>query len=251
MFGLTGKVALVTGGNGGIGLGMAGGLAQAGATVVLAGRNAEKSALAAQALRTEGRLCDAIEADVTDEHSVARLFQELMVRHGRLDILVNSAGGTIRKPAHELELDEWREVMDSNLTSTFLCCRAAHALMKESGGGKIINIGSMLSIFGAPYAPVYGASKGGVVQFTRSIATAWAPDNIQANAILPGWIDTELTRGAREQVAGLHEKVLARTPAGRWGAPADLAGIAVFLASSASDFITGIAIPVDGGYSIA
>jgi 2-deoxy-D-gluconate 3-dehydrogenase len=251
MFDLTGKVALVTGGNGGIGLGMASGLARAGATVVLAGRNAEKSALAAQGLRTEGRLCDAIEADVTDEHSVARLFQELMVRHGRLDILVNNAGSTIRKAAHELQLDEWRQVMDSNLTSTFLCCRAAHALMKESGGGKIINIGSMLSIFGAPYAPVYGASKGGVVQFTRSIATAWAPDNIQANAVLPGWIDTDLTRGAREQVAGLHEKVLARTPAGRWGTPADLAGIAVFLAGSASDFITGTAIPVDGGYSIA
>jgi len=251
MFDLTGKVALITGGNGGIGLGMATGLAQAGATVVLAGRNAEKSALAAQALRTEGRLCDAIEADVTDEHSVARLFQELMVRHGRLDILVNNAGGTIRKAAHELELDEWRQVMDTNLTSTFLCCRAAHALMKECGGGKIINIGSMLSIFGAPYAPVYGASKGGVVQFTRSIATAWARDNIQANAVLPGWIDTDLTRGAREQVQGLNEKVLARTPAGRWGAPADLAGIAVFLASSASDFVTGTAIPVDGGYSIA
>jgi 2-deoxy-D-gluconate 3-dehydrogenase len=141
--------------------------------------------------------------------------------------------------------------MDTNLTSVFLCCRAARALMQEAGGGKIINIGSMLSIFGAPYAPAYGASKGGVVQFTRSIATAWAADNIQANAVLPGWIDTELTRKAREQVGGLNERVLARTPAGRWGQPADLAGVAVFLASSASDFITGAAIPVDGGYSIS
>jgi 2-dehydro-3-deoxy-D-gluconate 5-dehydrogenase len=251
MFDLTGKVALVTGGNGGIGLGMATGLAQAGATVVLAGRNAEKSAQAAAGLRVEGRLCDAIEADVSDEHQVAGLFQQLMLRHGRLDILVNNAGGTVRKPPHDLTLDEWRSVMDTNLTSTFLCCRAAHALMKESGSGKIINIGSMLSIFGAPYAAVYGASKGGVVQFTRSIATAWAADNIQANAVLPGWIDTDLTRGAREQVPGLHERVLARTPAGRWGVPADLAGIAVFLASGASDFVTGTAIPVDGGYSIS
>jgi 2-dehydro-3-deoxy-D-gluconate 5-dehydrogenase len=250
MFDLTGKVALITGGNGGIGLGMAGGLARAGATVVLAGRNAAKSASAVQGLRDQGRLSDAIECDVTNERSVAMLFQELMVRHGRLDVLVNNAGGSIRKPAHELELSEWNEVMDMNLTSTFLCCRAAHALMKE-GGGKIINIGSMLSIFGAPYAPVYGASKGGVVQFTRSIATAWAPDNIQANAVLPGWIDTELTQAARRQVPGLNERVLARTPAGRWGIPADLAGIAVFLASSASDFVTGTAIPVDGGYSIA
>jgi 2-dehydro-3-deoxy-D-gluconate 5-dehydrogenase len=123
--------------------------------------------------------------------------------------------------------------------------------MVESGGGKIVNIGSMLSLFGAPYAPAYGASKGGVVQFTRSIATAWARDNIQANAVLPGWIDTELTRGARAEVPGLNERVLERTPAARWGAPGDLAGIAVFLASSASDFITGAAIPVDGGYSIA
>jgi 2-dehydro-3-deoxy-D-gluconate 5-dehydrogenase len=251
MFDLTGKVALVTGGNGGIGLGMATGLAQAGATVILAGRNAEKSAQAAASLRVAGRLCDAIEADVSDEHQVAGMFQQLMLRHGRLDILVNNAGGTVRKPPHDLTLDEWRTVMDTNLTSTFLCCRAAHALMKEGGAGKIINIGSMLSIFGAPYAAVYGASKGGVVQFTRSIATAWAADNIQANAVLPGWIDTDLTRGAREQVPGLHERVLARTPAGRWGVPPDLAGIAVFLASSASDFVTGTAIPVDGGYSIS
>jgi 2-deoxy-D-gluconate 3-dehydrogenase len=251
MFQLTGKVAVVTGGNGGIGLGMARGLARAGATVVLAGRDAGKSAAAVQDLTAEGLKADAIEANVTDEGAVAHLFQQLMLRHGRLDILVNNAGTNIRKAPHDMSLDEWREVMDTNLTSAFLCCRAARALMKEAGGGKIINIGSMLSIFGAPYAPAYGASKGGVVQLTRSLATAWAADNIQANAVLPGWIDTNLTRKAREQVQGLHERVLARTPAGRWGVPADLAGIAVFLASSASDFITGTAIPVDGGYSIA
>ena len=251
MFDLGGKVALVTGGNGGIGLGMATGLAQAGATVVLAGRDAAKSASAVAALRAQGREADSIEADVTGESDVAALFQQTMLRHGRLDIVVNNAGTTVRKPPHELTLDEWNEVMDTNLTSAFMCCRAAHALMKEGGSGKIINIGSMLSIFGAPYAAAYGASKGGIVQFTRSIATAWAADNIQANAVLPGWIDTDLTRGARRQVPGLHERVLARTPAARWGVPSDLAGIAVFLASSASDFITGTAIPVDGGYSIA
>jgi len=251
MFDLTGKVALVTGGNGGIGLGMATGLADAGATVVLAGRNAGKSAAAVAGLRARGRQADAIACDVTGEAEVAALVQELMTRHGRLDILVNNAGTTVRKPPHELSLEEWTRVLDTNLTSAFLCCRAAHAPMKAGGGGKIVNIGSMLSIFGAPYAAAYGASKGGIVQFTRSIATAWAPDNIQANAVLPGWIDTELTRGAREQVPGLNERVLARTPAGRWGAPADLAGIAVFLASGASDFVTGTAIPVDGGYSVA
>ena len=140
---------------------------------------------------------------------------------------------------------------DTNLTSTFLCARAAHASLRQAGGGKVINIGSMLPIFGAPYGSAYGASKGGVVQITRSLATAWAADNIQVNAVLPGWIDTDLTRKARDQVAGLNERVLGRTPAGRWGVPPDLAGIAVFLASSASDFVTGAAIPVDGGYSIA
>jgi len=251
VFDLTGKVAVVTGGNGGIGLGIAGALARAGAAVVLAGRNPEKSSRAVADLRTKGWSADATEADVTDEHQVARLFQEVMVRHGRLDILVNNAGSTVRKAPEALSLQEFRQVMDVNLTSTFLCCRAAHALMKVGGCGKIINIGSMLSLLGAPYAAAYGASKGGVVQFTRSIATAWAADNIQCNAVLPGWIDTELTQGARQQVAGLYERVLARTPAGRWGEPADLAGIAVFLASPASDFVTGTAIPVDGGYSIA
>jgi 2-deoxy-D-gluconate 3-dehydrogenase len=122
--------------------------------------------------------------------------------------------------------------------------------MKEQGGGKIITIGSMTSIFGLPFAPAYGATKGGVMQLTRSLATAWAKDNIQVNCILPGWIDTNLTRQARSQVEGLHESILTRTPAGRWGDPADFAGIAVFLGSRASDFVTGTAIPVDGGYSV-
>jgi 2-deoxy-D-gluconate 3-dehydrogenase len=121
--------------------------------------------------------------------------------------------------------------------------------MKQAGGGKIINIGSMFSLFGAPYAVPYSVSKGGLLQLTKSLAAAWAADNIQVNAVLPGWIDTDLTRDARQQVAGLHERVLARTPAGRWGNPDDLAGVAVFLASAASDFITGAAIPVDGGFS--
>ncbi len=250
MFDLSGKVALITGGNGGIGLGMARGLAQAGARVVLVGRNAEKSRTAAQALRDEGLVADALAADVTDEAQVARLFDEAAALHGALHILVNNAGTTVRKAAQDMSLDEWRQVMDVNLTSAFLCSRAAHPWLKRQGG-KVINIGSMLSIFGAPYAPSYGASKGGIVQFTRSIATAWAADGIQANAVLPGWIDTELTQGARAQVPGLYERVLARTPAGRWGQPADLAGAAVFLASAASDFVTGAAIPVDGGYSIS
>src|SRR5438552_1534727 len=170
LFDLTGRVAIVTGGNGGIGLGMAEGLAAAGALVVLAGRNAAKGAAAVKQI--------------------------------------------------------------------------------EAAGGKVINIGSMMSIFAAGFAPAYAASKGGIVQFGRACATAWAKDNIQVNAVLPGWIDTDLTKNARREVAGLHERVLARTPAGRWGDPKDFAGIAVFLASTASDFVTGAAIPVDGGYSV-
>lgn len=251
MFALTGKIALVTGGNGGIGLGMARGLGHCGATVLVVGRNADKSAAAVAELRAHGVPSEAFSADVTDEAAVTQLFAAVAERHGRLDILVNNAGTTVRKLPQQLTLDEWRHVMDVNLTSAFLCSRAAHPLMLAAGGGKIINIGSMMSIFGAPYASAYGASKGGIVQFTRAVATAWARDNIQVNAVLPGWIDTDLTQGAREQVPGLNERVLARTPAGRWGEPADLAGIAVFLAGSGSDFITGTAIPVDGGYSVS
>jgi 2-deoxy-D-gluconate 3-dehydrogenase len=166
-----------------------------------------------------------------------------------LDVLVNNAGINIRKPAHELALDEWRQVLDVNLTSAFLCARAAHPRMLTAGGGKIINVGSMLSIFGASFAPAYGASKGGIVQLTRSLAVAWAADNIQVNAVLPGWIDTALTRQGRAELPGLHERVLARSPSGRWGTIDDFEGIAVFLAGAGSAFVTGAAIPVDGGYS--
>ena len=170
---------------------------------------------------------------------------------GCVAVVTGGNGGVnIRKQPQEYTLDEWRRVMDSNLTSAFICSQAAYAEMLKNGGGKIINIGSMMSIFGASFTTAYAASKGGIVQMTRAMACAWAKDNIQVNAVLPGWIDTDLTRGARQQVEGLNERVLGRTPAGRWGTPADLAGIAVFLASTASDFLTGTAIPVDGGYSV-
>ena len=250
MFDLTEKVAIVTGGNGGIGLGMARGLAGAGAQVVIAGRDAAKSKAAATALTGAGRRALAIEVDVSDERSVVELFRATVERCGRLDILINNAGMNIRKPPQDYTTEEWRRVIDTNLTGAFLCARAAYPLMKAAGGGKVINIGSMMSIFGGWFAAPYGSSKGGIVQLTRSLAAAWARDNIQVNAVLPGWIDTDLTRQARVQVAGLHESVLGRTPAGRWGTIDDMAGIAVFLAAPASDFVTGTAIPVDGGYSI-
>ena len=249
-FDLSGKVAVVTGGNGGIGLGMARGLAEAGADIAVVGRNEAKSIAAAAELKACGVRASAVTADVTDKAAVAAMVERVAKELGRIDILVNNAGINIRKPPHALELEEWDSVIKTNLTSAFLCSKAAHPAMKAAGGGKIINIGSMLSIFGTSFAPAYAASKGGIVQFTRSCAVAWAPDNIQANAILPGWIDTDLTKRARAEIDGLHDKVLARTPAARWGATADFAGIAVFLSSSASDFVTGTAIPVDGGFSI-
>ncbi len=248
--GLKGRVAVVTGGNGGIGLGMARGLAAAGAAIVVSGRNAEKSKRAVGELEKLGAPAVAIEADVADEAAVNALIRVAVDRLGRVDILINNAGMNIRKPVQDLTLAEWRQVLDTNLTSAFLASRAVYPIMKKNGGGKIINIGSMMSIFGASFAPAYAASKGGIVQLTRAMASAWARDNIQVNAVLPGWIDTELTTNARREVQGLHERVLARTPADRWGVPDDLSGIAVFLGGPASDFVTGTAIPVDGGYSI-
>jgi 2-deoxy-D-gluconate 3-dehydrogenase len=249
-FDLSGKVAIVTGGNGGIGLGMARGLAEAGASVVVAARNAAKSEKAIKELAALGGKATAIPVNVTDEQSCQALIGSTVERFGRLDILVNNAGMNIRKPPETFTLAEWHEVINTNLTSAFLCSHAAYPEMKRAGGGKIINIGSMTSIFGVPFALPYASAKGGIVQFSRVLATAWAKDNIQVNAVLPGWIDTDLTKTARQQVQGLHERVVARTPAGRWGNPDDFSGIAAFLASSASDFITGTAIPVDGGYSV-
>ena len=245
LFDLEGKAALVTGGNGGIGLGMAGGLARAGAKVAIAGRDAAKNAKAAKEI---GALV--VAADITDEKACRGMVDEAARKLGRLDILVNNAGINIRKRPEEYQLEEWHRVLESNLTSAFVACQAAYPHMQRAKGGKIVNIGSMMSIFGASFVAAYGSSKGGIVQLTRALACAWAKDNIQVNSVLPGWIDTALTRRAREEVSGLHERVLARTPAGRWGVPEDLAGVAVFLCSSASDFVTGTAIPVDGGYAV-
>ena len=249
LFDLTGKSALVTGGNGGIGLGMAKGLAQAGAAVALAGRDGKKNAEALRELQSLGATAFAVKADLHDEKGCRSMVAEAAEKLGRLDILVNNAGMNIRKPPQELPFEAWREVLATNLDSAFVASQAAYPHLKHAGGGKIINTGSMMSIFGAAYLAAYAASKGGIVQLTKALACAWAKDNIQVNAVLPGWIDTAMTQRARVELEGLNERVLTRTPVGRWGTPADMAGIAVFLASPASDFITGTAIPVDGGYS--
>ena len=182
---------------------------------------------------------------------VARAAVEATVKSlGRLDILVANAGINIRKQPQDYTPAEWQSILDINLNGPFLCAQAAYPVMKAAGGGKIITTGSMMSLFGSSFAAAYAATKGGIVQMTRSLAVAWAKDNIQVNAILPGWIETDLTRAARKEVAGLHERVLARSPTGRWGTPDDFEGIAVFLSSPASDFVTGTAIPIDGGYSV-
>ncbi|MBM3601111.1 MAG: glucose 1-dehydrogenase [Alphaproteobacteria bacterium] len=249
LFDLSGRVAIVTGGNGGIGLGMARGLAGAGAAVLVAGRNKAKNDGAVAELTSAGAKAAGHVVDVTDPAQCRAMVEAAASKFGRVDILVNNAGMNIRKQPQQYTPEEWHKVMDTNLTSAFLCSQAAYAEMKKGGRGKIINIGSMMSIFGHSFVVAYAASKGGMVQMTKALASAWAADNIQVNAVLPGWIDTDLTKRARQDIAGLHDRVLARTPAGRWGVPDDHAGIAVFLASAASDFITGTAIPVDGGYS--
>ena len=251
-FDLKGKVALVTGGNGGIGLGIARALAEAGATLAIVGRSEEKSRNAAEGIAlATGAEVMALTADVGSEESAAAAVRGVTGRFGRLDILVNNAGITVRRPPQDLSLDDWHAVLNVNLDGPFLMARAAYPELKAAGGGKVINIGSIYSTFGASYASAYSASKGGLVQLTRSLALAWAPDKIQVNAILPGWFDTELTERARAEVPGLNERVLARVPAGRWARPEDIAGTAIWLASSASDFVTGIAVPVDGGFSVA
>jgi 2-deoxy-D-gluconate 3-dehydrogenase len=250
IFDLQKRVAFVTGGNGGIGLGMAKGLAAAGATVAIAGRNKAKAQSALSELHALGAPAEFVELDVLNETSCQQAIQRAVERFGRLDILVNNAGTTVRAQPQDLTAQDWHLVMNTNLTSAFLCSQAAYPHMVRAGAGKIINIGSMMSVFASSYATPYAASKGGIVQMARAMAVAWAKDNIQVNTILPGWVDTDLTRKAREEVQGLHEKVLARTPAQRWGNPDDFAGIAVFLAAPASNFITGAAIAVDGGYSV-
>ena len=250
LFNLTGKVALITGGNGGIGLAMAKAIGEAGASVIIAGRNENKNNESIELLKSFNIECKSFKVNVVDEVSCNKLINDVVNDFGKLNILVNNAGTNIRKRPEEYELGEWKSIIDTNLISMFTCSKEAYKHFKNISGGKIINIGSMHSLFGAPLGSAYSASKGGVVQLTKSLANTWAQDNIQVNAILPGYIDTELTRQARKDIPQLQKRVEERTPVGRWGVPEDLGGIAVFLSSQGSDFITGTAIPVDGGYSI-
>ena len=251
LFDLTGKVALVTGGNGGLGLAMAKGLAQAGAGIVVAARNERKTAQALSEIRALGVQAEGVAVDVTQVAQIKDMVSHTVDSLGRVDILVNNAGTTVRKEPQELTTDEWDQVLNVNLRSAFLASKEVYPHMKGQGGGKIISIGSMFSLFGGggSGAP-YSSSKGGVVQLSKSLAVAWAKDNIQSNAILPGWFITELTAAIPETQPDRYDLISRRIPTGRWGEPEELQGAVVFLASAASDYVTGAVLTVDGGYSV-
>ena len=251
LFDLTGKVAVVTGGNGGIGLGIAMGLAGAGANIVIAARSVEKTAQALENIRALGVEAHGITVDVTQEPAIQRIVTSTIDHMGRLDILVNNSGIAVRAQPQELTAAQWDSVVDVNLRAAFLASKAAYAQMVKAGGGKVINVGSMYSIFGSDWGAPYAASKGGLVQLTKSLAVAWAKDNIQVNAVLPGWIVTDLTRGIQGADPNRYDNISRRIPTGRWGEPSELAGAAVFLASTASDYVTGATLAIDGGYSSA
>lgn len=249
-FDLSGKVAFVTGGNGGLGLGMSLGLAGAGASIVIASRNEGKTAGAVAEINATGARAVGVSCDVTDAASIGAAVEAAVDEFGGIDILVNNSGTSFRAQPEDIPEEEWDRVLDTNLKGVFLVSKAVYPQIKARGGGKIINIGSMMSIFANETLAPYGASKGGVVQFTRACAAAWAKDNIQVNAILPGWISTEMTEPLRTGMPERYRTITERTPVKRWGTPDELAGTAVFLAAAASNFVTGTAIPVDGGYSI-
>ena len=250
LFDLQGKVAIVTGGNGGLGLGMALGLAGAGANIVVAARDEAKTGQALERIRALGAEATGVMVDVAQEPDVKAMVDQTLERLGRVDILINNAGISVRKQPQEISAEEWDRVVDTNLKSVFLASREVYPHMKSQGGGKIINIGSMFSLFGSDWAAPYSASKGGVVQLTKSLAVAWAQDNIQVNAILPGWFMTGLTESIPQLDPVRYEMINQRIAAGRWGETEELAGPAVFLASPASDYVTGAVLTVDGGYSV-
>jgi 2-deoxy-D-gluconate 3-dehydrogenase len=251
-FDLAGRVALVTGGNGGIGRGIALGFAQAGAAVAIFGRNTAKNAEMLAALKGAGTRAMALTVDVTDRTALEPAFRRVEAELGPVDILVNNAGianlsgGILQETA-----ESWDNVIETQLNAVFLLSKLAAASMATRKRGKIINVGSMYSYFGAGPIPSYSAAKGAIVQLTKSMAIELAPHGIQVNAIAPGWVETDMTAVVRtREFKTMNDEILARTPAGRWGQPEEMAGTAIFLASSASDFVTGETIRVDGGYAI-
>jgi 2-dehydro-3-deoxy-D-gluconate 5-dehydrogenase len=248
LFDLSGRVAAVTGGNRGIGRAIALGLAQAGAAVAVLARNEDNNRAALEELRKTARPPMALRLDVRNRAELQPAIEQVERTLGPLDILVNNAGIAVVKRALDADDKSWDKVIETNLTSVFLLSQIAGRSMARCRRGKIINLASEYSIFGARLIPSYSASKGAVVQLTKSMAIDLAPDNIQVNAILPGWIDTDLTAPVKNTPQ--YDEIIMRTPAGRFGAPDEIAGAAVFLASAASNFVTGSVVVVDGGYSV-
>ena len=249
MFDMTDRVVLITGGSKGLGLSMAEGLAQAGATCVLVSRNAETCAQAAAQLKADtGREAEGIACDITDEAQVAKLFEGVMARHGRLDVLINSAGVNIRHPIEEFPLEEVRTVMDTNLTGTWLCCRAVAPILKQAGKGSVINIGSALSAVGLAERTAYCSSKAGVIGLTQTLGLEWAETGVRCNAICPGPFLTAMNRPLLEQPERA-AAVVGLTALNRWAEMPEIQGAALFLASDASTYVTGTSLFVDGGWT--
>ena len=247
LFEIAGKNAFVTGSGSGIGLGMAEGLLEAGCKVVLHshGDNAIKQA---ERLRDLGYDVDAVIGDLGEANSAESLFEKALDKlNGRMDILVNCAGAQFRAPAIEFPLDKFDEVMNVNNRTVFVLSKLAALNMMPRKYGKIINIASMQSFFGIPNTPAYAASKGAVAQLTKALGNEWIKYGINVNALAPGWIATKLTKGVTEDPVRTKE-IMGRLPAGRWGYPDDFKGPVIFLASSASDYLSGAILPVDGGY---
>jgi 2-deoxy-D-gluconate 3-dehydrogenase len=251
-FDLQGRVALVTGGNGGIGRGIAIGLARAGAAVAIFGRDGDKNARTLAELKDTGARAVAVQVDLTDRAALEPALRSVETELGSVDILVNNAGIVSLSGGILQETPEaWDEVIETQLNSVFLLSKLVGASMAQRRHGKIINIGSMYSYFGSGLIPSYSAAKGAIVQLTKSMAIELAPHGIQVNAIAPGWFETDMTAPVRsEEMKAMNDEIVSRTPAGRWGQPEELAGPAIFLASQASDFITGETLRVDGGYAI-
>ena len=248
MFNLDGRVAVVTGGNGGIGRGIALGVAAAGAAVAVLARNEDRNEAVLAELIAICRNAIALRLDVTDRATLARAMEQVERELGPVDILVNNAGIAIPGGVLKTDAAAWDRVIETNLNSVFLLSQIAARSMAPRRRGKIVNIASEYSHFGNPIAPSYAASKGGLVQLTKSMAVELAPHNIQVNAMVPGWIESEMTAPIKGRP--FYDEIIKRTPAGRFGTPDECAGAAVFLASRASDFVTGATIFVDGGYAI-